>query len=57
MTTRGEVIKGEGDNAALLNDLMDSVLLDAGTRGGAQFEVVRSKTSISGKLLTINLVP
>ena len=56
VTTRG-VIRGEGDNAALLNELMDSVLLDAGTRGGAQFEVVRAKTSITGQLMTVNLVP
>jgi hypothetical protein len=56
VTTRG-VIGGGGDNAALLNDLMDSVLLDAGTRGGSQFEVVRAKTSITGQLMTVNLVP
>ena len=56
VSTRG-TIKGEGDNARLLNDLMDSVLLDAGTRGGSQFEVVRAKTSITGRLMTVSLRP
>jgi hypothetical protein len=55
VTTRG-VVADAGDKAKLLNDLMDGVLLDVGTRG-LRFHVIQSETRIAGQVFTVDLRP